>query len=172
MNEIDKWEISEIEKLYKSIIMKESLLSISIFSFINDVIYVRRVRHYLFPEENITGLNSECDETDLKMAITNPRKPDRAPEKIAKDDQCSKWNNCFGKYVFKLENNLMAYYVGDYKDGEPSGRGTLIFSDGYVYQGEFKSGLKNGFGAAFVKDKKKYKKYIGIWKDDKLIKKQ
>ena len=44
-----------------------------------------------------------------------------------------------------------------------------MFIDGYVYQGEFKNGLKNGFGAAFVKDEEKYKKYIGIWKNDELV---
>ena len=181
MNEIDKWEIENIEKLYKSIIMKEPpSISISIFSFFHEVIKLRRIKqaHSVYPgqiEDSTCPSKIKvefmhpCDQKNLKIAINSPRDKKRAPEVIAQNDECEKWNNCYGKYTFVNVNNLRGYYIGDFKHGEFDGRGTLMFVDGYVYQGEFKNGSKNGFGAAFVKDEKKYKKYIGIWKNGELV---
>mgnify|MGYP000350800804 CR=1 FL=1 len=86
MENIIDWEINNIEKLYKSIIIKESLISISSIVFIHAVIELRIKRDKLFPDKRLPV----CDETDLKMAITNPRKPDKAPQLIGKDDQTKK----------------------------------------------------------------------------------
>ena len=160
MENIIDWEINNIEKLYKSIIIKESLISISSIVFIHAVIELRIKRDKLFPDKRLPA----CDETDLKMAITNPRKPDKAPQLIGKDGQTKKWNKCWGKEVFPVsENNLTVYYVGDFREGEFNGRGTIIYSDGQVFHGEFKNGLKNGYGASFFKTGTKY---IGEVKDD------
>ena len=180
MNEIDKWEIENIEKLYKSIIMKETLLSISIFMFFHQVIRLRRIKqaHSMFPgkikdstfpSKIKVKFMRACAEKNLKMAINDPRDKKRAPEAIAQNDQCEKWNDCYGKKTFVNVDNLRGYYIGDFKNGKFDGRGTLMFRGGYVYQGEFKNGSRNGFGAAFVKDEEKYKKYIGIWKNDELV---
>ena len=164
MENIIDWEISNIEKLYKSIIIKESLISISSIVFIHAVIELRIKRDKLFPDKRLPV----CDETDLKMAITNPRKPDKAPQLIGKDGQTKKWNKCWGKEVVVVsENNLTVYYVGDFREGEFNGRGTIIYSDGQVFHGEFKNGLKNGYGACFFKNGTKY---IGEVKDDLYIK--
>jgi len=70
-------------------------------------------------------------------------------------------------------------YVGEKKDGERHGHGTLTFSkryydfwkfpfifknDGYKYVGEFLDGEKNGQGTFTYPDGQKY---VGRWKDDK-----
>lgn len=37
-------------------------------------------------------------------------------------------------------------YVGDMKDGEPHGRGKMIYASGNVYEGEYKDGKRHGRG--------------------------
>ncbi len=184
MTEIDKWEIENIEKLYKSIITKEPLLSISILIFFHEVAKLRRLKQAesvwpgqieesTFPSKvKKVEYIRPCvlpEQTDI---IVHPRDKKRAPERIAIFDDCEKWNDCYGKCTFVNEYNLRGYYIGDFKSGKFDGRGTTMFRDGYVYHGDFKNGYRNGFGAAFVKDEKKYKKYIGTWKDNKLIEEQ
>ena len=78
-------------------------------------------------------------------------------------------------------------YVGEKKDGQPQGQGTLTFSSGKTYVGEFKDGDFHGKGTATFPDGRKYegewkhwrfhgqgtetfpngKKYVGGWKDGK-----
>ncbi|MBF0345133.1 MAG: hypothetical protein HQL06_13005 [Nitrospirae bacterium] len=57
-------------------------------------------------------------------------------------------------------------YTGEWKDGKQSGQGTRTYSDGRKYVGQFKYGSPNGFGALFYPDGKKFE---GIWKDGSLI---
>ena len=57
-------------------------------------------------------------------------------------------------------------YVGEVKDGEPNGQGTLTFPDGSKYVGEFKDGNYNGQGTLTLPSGDKY---VGEWKDDELL---
>ena len=52
-------------------------------------------------------------------------------------------------------------YVGEKKDGQPQGQGTLTFSSGKTFVGEFKDGDFHG-GTATYPDGRKYE---GEWKD-------
>ncbi len=54
-------------------------------------------------------------------------------------------------------------YVGEVKDGERHGRGTLTLPDGEKYEGEFKDGKKDGRGTLTYPDGEKYE---GEWKED------
>ena len=181
MNEIDKWEIENIEKLYKSIIVKEPLLSISIFIFFHEVAKLRRlkqahsvypgqIKDSTFPSKVKVEHIRPCVFPAKSYGIGHPRDKKRT-ERIAEFDDCEKWNNCYGKCAFKNEYNLAGYYIGDFKNGKFDGRGTSMFRDGYVYHGDFKNGYKNGFGVSFLKDEEedKYIKRIGIWKNNELV---
>ena len=52
-------------------------------------------------------------------------------------------------------------YVGEKKDGERHGQGTVTFSDGSKYVGEFKSGKMEGLG---IKTNRDGSKFDGEWK--------
>ena len=56
-------------------------------------------------------------------------------------------------------------YVGEKKDGERHGHGTLTFSDGYKYVGEFLDGDINGQGTLTLPNGST--RYVGEWKDGK-----
>ena len=54
-------------------------------------------------------------------------------------------------------------YVGEKKDGERHGHGTLTFSNGYKYVGEFLDGEMNGQGTLTLPNGST--RYVGEWKD-------
>jgi len=54
-------------------------------------------------------------------------------------------------------------YIGEIKDGEPYGEGTLIFEDGEIYEGELKEGLRHGYGTNIWPQGDKY---TGEWEND------
>ena len=56
-------------------------------------------------------------------------------------------------------------YVGEFKDDKFNGQGTITFSDGRKYVGEFKDEKRNGQGTFSWS---KGNKYVGEWKDDKF----
>jgi len=58
-------------------------------------------------------------------------------------------------------------YVGETKNGKPSGQGTITLSDGGNYVGEFKNGKPNGQGTMTLPDGTT--KYIGEWKNGPLM---
>ena len=70
----------------------------------------------------------------------------------------TQWTNCFG--VEKLKN---ATYVGEYKNGNFHGQGTLAFNNGEKYIGEFINGMRSGKGTLTWADGGKY---VGEFKDD------
>lgn len=55
-------------------------------------------------------------------------------------------------------------YDGELQNRKPHGKGTIKHSDGYSYEGEFKDGMKEGFGKE-VHDEDTY--YEGEWMADK-----
>lgn len=62
-------------------------------------------------------------------------------------------------------------YEGKFKDGLPHGKGTYQYANGDVYEGDFKSGMKSGNGKFTFKYLGKDSTYMGIWKEDQLVKK-
>jgi hypothetical protein len=43
-------------------------------------------------------------------------------------------------------------YVGEFKNDQPNGKGTMIYSDGNTYRGEFEDSIANGQGTMFCSD--------------------
>ena len=55
-------------------------------------------------------------------------------------------------------------YVGEVKDGDPHGQGTLTYAEGDKYIGKWKDGKRHGKGTYTEVDGKKY---VGEWNDGK-----
>ena len=74
------------------------------------------------------------------------------------------WTNCYGTYA-----GAKGKYVGEWKDGEWSGQGTITWPSGKFagdkYVGELKDGLKHGQGTYTFSDGEKY---VGGWKKNKM----
>jgi hypothetical protein len=56
-------------------------------------------------------------------------------------------------------------YEGQFKKGEPDGKGSYKWADGKLYDGQWKNGLREGEGKMIYKDSV----VNGIWKEDKYI---
>jgi hypothetical protein len=71
------------------------------------------------------------------------------------------WTVCFGTLTFSDGSK----YVGEFKDGLLHGQGTLEFPDGEKYVGEFKDGKQHGQGTYTFPSGSKY---VGEFKDGQL----
>ena len=75
-------------------------------------------------------------------------------------DQTKIYHNCFGTY----SNADGDTYVGEFKDNNFNGQGSLTFANGNRYVGEFKDNKRDGpFEVTFASGDK----YVGEFKDDK-----
>ena len=98
---------------------------------------------------------------------TKPVKPIDSKFKVSKLPPCrgphSKegWSNCVGTYNFSSGN----IYVGEWKNGELHGIGTLTEYGG-KYVGEFKNNSKNGFGTFFYTNGNIQE---GVWENNFLV---
>jgi len=165
LNKNKKSVEKNVEKLIKTHLRRDSL-STSIFEFIDALKAIR------FSDNNFPI---------CKGAFLN--------KGFFKD--CSEWTKCWGWSSYTTEEGLRCYYVGEYKNGEFHGKGTIIYQDGQVYNGDFKNGIKNGYGTSYSINGGKYVGEIkndkyhgkgtytsangsvakGIWKNNKLLKK-
>ncbi|CAD8211811.1 unnamed protein product [Paramecium octaurelia] len=64
-----------------------------------------------------------------------------------------------------LENG--DFYIGEFRNGKPNGRGEYIWSNGNCYQGQFESGLRNGYGTWQSKTQSGKNCYKGYYANDK-----
>jgi hypothetical protein len=62
-------------------------------------------------------------------------------------------------------------YDGKFKDGLPQGNGTYQYANGDVYVGDFKEGMRSGNGKFTFRFLGRDSTYLGMWKEDKLVKK-
>jgi hypothetical protein len=67
------------------------------------------------------------------------------------------WTDCFGTMTYSTGGK----YVGEWKDGLRHGQGTRIYASGGKYVGEWKDGKRNGQGTY---TRAKGDKYVGGWK--------
>lgn len=44
---------------------------------------------------------------------------------------------------YTFNNNI---YFGMVKNGKCEGKGIMLYEEGYLYEGEWKNGLRNGYG--------------------------
>jgi len=73
--------------------------------------------------------------------------------------------NGYGKVTFaENDESGRAYYVGDIRNDEFTGFGTMVWKDGSVFYGQFVGGLPNGQGVMIDTDKNG-EKISGVWKD-------
>ena len=68
-----------------------------------------------------------------------------------------------GHGIFTFSNGSV--YNGEWKDGKSDGQGTFTFPDGAVYDGEWKDGKSDGQGKMTYEDGSVYN---GEWKEDKF----
>ena len=68
-----------------------------------------------------------------------------------------------GKMTSAMERGLVS---------KPHGQGTHTFSNGNIYEGEFKSGIRHGKGKFTTIEKDMYSIHEGEWKDDRMHGKQ
>jgi hypothetical protein len=69
-----------------------------------------------------------------------------------------------GQYTYKDDKRL---YDGEFVNGEMTGKGVILYSNGTRYEGEVVNGKRNGKGVLY-KDNDTYKEE-GIWKDDVVV---
>lgn len=70
---------------------------------------------------------------------------------------------CFGEESVKSDD-IIGKYVGEFFDGQRSGKGSLTWSDGERFSGEWKNDKADGWGTSDWPDGRKY---FGEWKDHK-----
>ena len=75
--------------------------------------------------------------------------------------------DCLGIVTYGPGPNAGDYFLGEYRDGKRSGRGTYIFSDGRKYVGDWKDNKTEGFGILFNSDGSVRSK--GIWSNNQFI---
>ena len=107
-------------------------------------------------EEDRKRIEEEKRQIALERQRIESQKGKQLPPCQGSDD--SKWNNCFGTYIWPDGEK----YVGDWKDGQQSGQGSYIRANGNRYAGEFLKGKRNGQGTHTWADGDEY---AGAWKD-------
>jgi hypothetical protein len=73
----------------------------------------------------------------------------------------SRWTNCFGTLTYTNGNK----YIGEYKGGKPNGQGTFTFTSGNKHVGGYLDGKPNGQGTVIFANGNKY---VGEIKDGKF----
>ena len=82
-----------------------------------------------------------------------------------KGETLYRWENPSGDgYVWKKsgEKETHPKYKGEVKDRKPNGLGVIIYSDGSMYVGRWKNGIREGQGSQIHKGGGKYS---GSWKN-------
>ena len=139
------------------------------------------IKHQLGNQEMAGTLMDIAEEDGLSasqkltvaLAILGPELPpmsDDGPiEKITLDQESHNpsilhfWLEKLGKKIpILLTDSHGNRYEGEFKDGQPNGRGTYFHADGDRYEGEFKDGLRNGHGTLFGSNGDRYE---GEFKD-------
>lgn len=85
-----------------------------------------------------------------------------APTQPCPSDRSVAWSNCQGTFAWGSGK-----YVGQFKNGQPNGHGTISYGDIIYYVGEFKDNKFDGPGTLYSPDGAV--KQRGIWKDGKFI---
>lgn len=75
-------------------------------------------------------------------------------------------DNGKGTYIYK---DGEAKYVGEFKNSEPSGNGTVFYANGERYVGQWANGSFNGKGTLYLKDGTQAE---GFWKDGEYLGKE
>ncbi|WP_435141533.1 trypsin-like peptidase domain-containing protein [Pseudopelagicola sp. nBUS_19] len=132
----------------------------------------------------IVNINSPSAANTLFSTIvgTKSHDADNCPA-----DQSVLWDNCFGSYTYGTNSKWAGdKYFGEWKDNQPDGQGTYIYSDGAKYTGQYRGGKRHGQGTYKYADGAKYvgkyiegkrngrgvydyadgAKYVGDWKNN------
>lgn len=60
-------------------------------------------------------------------------------------------------------------YIGSFKNGLPEGKGKCVYKNGYIYQGYWKEGKKDGKGKFTIIINEKKQILTGYWKNDEYV---
>ena len=99
--------------------------------------------------------------TSFKLAQSEILQSNLTP---CQGDNTYYWTNCFGVW----DNTYGDKYVGEFKDGQRSGKGMLTSSRGNTYIGDFKDGMFDGSGISYITSTEEISK-SGKWSKDRLI---
>ena len=70
-----------------------------------------------------------------------------------------------GTLIYKEDDGAeRVSYVGEFKNGEQSGKGVMTWTDGGKYEGNWSNGVRNGFGTHHYSNGRRYE---GNWVNDK-----
>jgi len=116
--------------------------------------------------KNIENKSLENNSNENKSSENKKNKTNS--NKIDKNDSIKDNNKKHGlgrEYHLKIKNNddIRYKYLGYYKNNKFHGYGILIKENDELYYGEFRDGLKNGFGYLYTK----YYNYKGFFYKDK-----
>lgn len=74
-------------------------------------------------------------------------------------------NNLFEGYGTFTWPDEKKIYEGNWRQGKMHGRGKLVFANGKSFQGEFKDGVREGYGVLKLNSSRKIS---GNWSEDRL----
>ena len=111
---------------------------------------------------NAISANIQCDEVikDISTASFSKDKNNVNNLPECQGSDISRWTNCFDSATFPNGNR----YLGEWKDGLRHGYGTYTWPNGSKYIGEFKDDKRDGQATYTYDDGSNY---IGEFKDDK-----
>ena len=113
----------------------------------------------------VTGCaNNSLKEFQAQVAVEHAKARSKLP--LCQGDQRIRWNDCFGADALPHDQaNTRDYeYVGEFKNGNWHGQGTVSFPEGAKYIGEFDDGVFSGIGTITYSNGNEY---AGDWNNGK-----
>jgi hypothetical protein len=92
---------------------------------------------------SLTASSSQSPVIDLFKAESNTLSQSSLP--ACQGSDASRWTNCVGSVSYTSGNK----YFGEYKDGKFNGKGSYIWVDGNKHVGEWRENLRNGQGIEY-----------------------
>ena len=97
--------------------------------------------------------------TRVVAQTTSVGDPPKVPMPPCRVGSPTAWDQCIGSQILKSGR-----YIGQFKQGQRSGRGKLTEPNGDEYDGEWSDGRRNGYGVTTYFNGDRYE---GHWKADK-----
>lgn len=93
-------------------------------------------------------------EIEVKQAgaEAKPPKPQKGELPECDVTMAAPWKHCLG--ALKFPNGDV--YLGEFRDGKATGRGTITFASGGKYDGEFRNGVRHGKGTFTIANGESY----------------
>jgi hypothetical protein len=135
-----------------------------------DFVHSEKVIPPPLKQQTDVAINEEKSKSDSDQQAQSKLPPCTSVDysKNSHDKRIAKWHNCYGRYVFDLnDSNRGNVYEGDFQYGMYNGWGTITYAGGGKYEGEWKDGERSGKGKSTAYDGRILDE--GIWDDDAFI---